>query len=153
MGMNKAEQRATAKDLFMLGWDQSKIANTVGVTPATMSKWATTDAWREERATKYSINDSISNSILELIDYQLTAMKNMVEGYKQEGSKRLIDKGEVDALSKLFAGVKGKDMAWTHYVNVCKELADYVSAKDPELAKRLVELTDTFLMQKRETLT
>lgn len=151
--MNKAEQRAAAKELFMLGWDQSRIAATVQVTPATMSKWVAADAWREERATKYSINDSISNSLLELIDYQLGAIKEKVKGYKADGTNKLLDKGEIDALSKLFAGVKQKDISWTHYVNVCRELADHVATKDGDFAKALVEFIDVFLMQKRETLT
>jgi predicted transcriptional regulator len=151
--MNKAEQKAAAKELFMLGWDQGRIAATVQVTEGTMSKWVNSEEWREERAKKFSINDSISNSLLELIDYQLTAIKEKVKGYKEDGSMKLLDKGEIDALSKLFAGVKGKDISWTHYVNVCRELADYVAMKDPDLAKALIEFTDAFLMQKRGSLT
>jgi predicted transcriptional regulator len=150
--MNKTEQRAAAKELFFLGWDQNRIAATVDVTPATLSKWVTVDGWREERAKKYSIHDSISNSLLELIDYQLSAIKEKVKGYKDEGSMKLLDKGEIDALSKLFAGVKQKDISWTHYVNVCRELANHVATKDPDFAKALIEFTDVFLMQKRESL-
>lgn len=150
--MKKIEQHEAAKELFFLGWDQSRIARTVGVTEQTISKWVNVSLWKEERAHKYSINDSISNQLLELIDYQLAAIRDKVKNYKESGEMKLLDKGEIDALSKMFAGVKQKDIQWTHYVNVCRELSEYISTKDPDFAKALVDFTDAFLMVKRENL-
>lgn len=159
--MNKADQRTAAKELYMLGWEQGKIARIVDVTEATISNWVNRGdgiaSWKEERARKFSLEDSISSQVLELIDYQLTAIREKVQQWKDEKSQGnqlpLIGKGEIDALSKMFASVKQKDIAWTHYVNVCRELADFISSKDPELAKHLLDFTDAFLMQKREALT
>lgn len=161
--MNKAEQRAAAKELYLLGWEQGRIATTVDVSTATMSAWVNKEGWKGERAKKYSLEDSISNQVLDLIDYQLAAIRSGMEHMKREKEELeakegkplplpLIGKGEIDALSKLFASVKQKDIQWTHYVNVCKELADYVSSKDPEFAKALIDFTDAFLMKKRENL-
>jgi hypothetical protein len=152
--MNKAEQRAAAKELFMLGWDQGRIAKTVDVTEATMSAWVSKDGWKEERTKKFSLEDSISTQVLELIDYQLKAIRTKVKEWKEnpDGALPLIGKGEIDALSKMFASVKQKDIQWTHYVRVCRELADFVSTKDPEFAKALSDFTDAFLMQRRESL-
>jgi len=162
--MNKVEQRAAAKELFLIGWDQGRIARTVDVTETTMSSWVNKEGWKQERAKKHSLNDSISNQVLELIDHQIAAIRSNMEYLnnekefleKKDGKPLptpLIGKGEIDALSKLFAAIKQKDITWTHYVNVCKELSDYISTKDPEFAKALMEFTDTFLMQKRESLT
>lgn len=148
--MNKADQQAAAKELYFQGWDQNDIARIVKVTENTMTKWVKIGNWKEERATKFSLNDSISNQLLELIDYQLTAIRERVSEWKKSGEKKLIDKGEIDALSKMFASVKQKDILWTHYVNVCRELADFVATKDPEFTKALVEFTDAFLMNKRD---
>lgn len=150
--MGKVEQKQAAKELFFLGWSQDDIARTVSVTAATMSKWVNQEKWKEERAKKYSTNDSISGQLLELIDYQLEALRERVKTYKESGELKLLDKGEIDALSKMFAGVKQKDIQWTHYVSVCRELCDYVESKNPDFAKALLEFTDTFLMQKRERL-
>lgn len=161
--MNKAEQRAAAKELYLLGWDQGRIASTVDVSTATMSAWVNKDGWKQERTKKYSLEDSISNQVMDMIDYQLAAIRSNMDHLKREKEALesqkgkelplpLIGKGEIDALSKLFASVKQKDIQWTHYVNVCKELADYISGKDPEFAKALIDFTDAFLMKKRENL-
>ncbi len=155
--MNKAEQRAAAKDLFMLGWDQGRIAATVQVTEATISNWVNKGdngaSWKEQRAKKFRLEDSISTDVLELIDYQIRALRSRYlefENTDANGQLPLISKGDIDALSKMFAAVKQKDVSWTHYVNVCRELAEYVATKDPEFAKALTEFTDAFLMNKRE---
>lgn len=153
--MNKAEQREAAKELFMLSYEQNKIARIVDVTDATISKWVNEGLWREERAKKFSLNDSISNQVLELIDYQLAAIRSKVEEWKSNTDGKplpLIGKGEIDALSKMFSSVKQKDITWTHYVNVCRELADFVATKDPDFAKALMDFTDAFLMNKKDSI-
>lgn len=165
--MNKADQRAAAKELYLLGWEQGKIARLVNVTEATISNWVnkgdTGTSWREERAQKFSLEESISSQVLELIDYQLSAIRSTMEFLKKEkeaaedkdGKKLptpLIGKGEIDALSKMFATVKQKDVTWTHYVTVCRELAEFVATKDSEFAKTLMDFSDVFLMDKRDKL-
>lgn len=150
--MGKVEQKLAAKELFFLNWDQTEIARVVNVTNATVSKWVNQEKWREERALKYSLKESIGGQLMELIDYQLSALREKVKTYKESGDLKLLDKGEIDALSKMFASVKQKDVQWTHYVNVCRELCDYVDSKDSDFAKALLNFTDGFLMQKRERL-
>lgn len=156
-GMNKAEQREAAKELFMLSYEQNKIARIVDVTDATISKWVNEGLWREERAKKFSLNDSIVNQTLELIDYQLMAIRANMKELKEKAladgkAMPLIGKGEIDALSKMFASVKQKDITWTHYVNVCRELADFIATKDPDFAKSLMDFTDAFLMNKKDSI-
>jgi hypothetical protein len=172
-GMTKDEQRAAAKDLFMLGWDQQEIARAVNVSQTTMTKWATVGSWREERAKKYGMDETRSDRILNLIDYQIEVLENFSKenranhaAFKDflrtnpgdeptpqqiaEGRLQLLDKGHIDALSKLFATIKGKDMPWSNYVNMTRELIEFLSNRDNALAKSLVEHTDAFLMHKRD---
>lgn len=171
--MTKDEQRTAAKDLFMLGWDQQEIARAVNVSQTTMTKWATTGSWREERAKKYGMDETRPDKILSLIDYQIEVLDHFTKeslanhsAYKdflranpgQEappelvaaGRLQLLDKGHIDALSKLFATIKGKDMPWSNYVNMTRELIEFLSGRDNDLAKELVTHTDAFLMHKRD---
>jgi predicted transcriptional regulator len=148
--MTKDEQRSAAKDLFMLGRDQQVIARTLAVSQTTMTKWAKDGNWREERARKNGMHESISARILTLIDYQIEALEELTKDHRSSGKLKLLDKGEIDALSKLFATIKGKDISWSQYVNVTKELIEFLSERDNELAKLVVEHTDYFLLHKRD---
>ncbi|TKT89480.1 hypothetical protein [Dyadobacter frigoris] len=149
--MNKDEERSAAKDLFMLGRDQQYVARMLKISSATMSKWAKEGNWREERSTKFSLEESRADRMLGLIDYQIEALQATTERNRKEGETlKLLEKGDIDALSKLFATIKGKDLSWSQYVNVTRELIEYVSARDNDLAKLIVEHTDSFLMHKRE---
>lgn len=145
------DKRAAARDLFMLGRDQQYVARVMGISPTTISKYAKEENWREERSKKYSLEESRADRMMELIDYQIEALLVTTDNNRKAGGAlKLLEKGEIDALSKLFATIKGKDVSWSQYVNVTRELIEFLSARDNDLAKSLVEHTDAFLMHKRE---
>ncbi len=141
------------KALFMLNVPNVEIARTLDVSETTVSNWVTKGGWRDERASGMAIKKTIQDNVLFLIDYQLEALRQLTEEYRSAGKLKLIDKGEVDGLSKLFATVKGKELSWANVVTVIRELLEYLASKDPDLAKALVPHTDDFLNTKRETMT
>ncbi len=153
--MKKANKEAAAKALFFEGWTQTRIAEAIQVTETTLSKWAAAGNWREERAKKLSLEESNTSRVLYLLDYQLETMTAQVDQWRggPVEKRKLIDKGEIDALSKLFSAIKGKDLVWTQYVEVTKQIMVFVSLRDNELSKLLIPHTDAFLMEKRENLT
>lgn len=151
--MNKDDERVAARDLFMLGRDQQYVARVLKISQTSMSKWAKEGNWREQRSQKYSLEESRADRMLGLIDYQIEALQNLTEEHRKTGKLKLLDKGEIDALSKLFATIKGKDVSWSQYVNVTRELIEFISTRDNELAKLIVEHTDAFLLHKRDLIT
>ena len=147
--MNKYEQQAAAKELFFLGWTMQRIRTSLKLHENTLTKWCKDGNWREERARRYSIDESVSSQLLELIDYQLQALRKHLEAHKDDDTPKLLDKGEIDALSKLFAAHKQKDIAWSQYVTITREIIQHIATKDAELSRQLVQYTDEFLIQKR----
>lgn len=71
MAKTKAEiQRCKdlARALFLSGMEQTEIADKVGVSRVTISKWATADAWKEARAAKNITRPELVNKLLLTID-------------------------------------------------------------------------------------
>ncbi len=138
--------------MFNEGFTQKDIARILRVTEATVSRWSTDANWREERLRAAMARETAEEGIWQLINHQIEVLRGMTENWRAAGDNRLIDKGDIDALQKMFAAVKGKQMAWTHYVAVTRELMEHLSATSPELAKQVVEHVDSFLHDKRTRL-
>lgn len=162
------EKQAAARILYNEGTQQKDIARILRVTEATVSKWAKDGAWREGRIANAIARESAEEGIWQLINYQIEQLTAITQDWKKNAGKavknpdgsdggtyprnKLIDKGDIDALQKMFAAVKGKQQTWTHYVSVTRELMEHLQATDSELAKRLIEHIDQFLNDKRTKL-
>lgn len=138
--------------LYMMGIPSGEIARLLDVSDTTVSNWTTKGNWREERAAGMAVRKNIQDSLLSLIDYQLEALREITEQNRASGTLKLIDKGEVDALAKLFATIKGKELTFAGLVSVIRELLEYLNQKSPDLAKALIPFTNDFLLTKKEVL-
>ncbi len=148
------ERKDAARQLFMEGWQQKDIARVLKVTEKTVSNWATDEGWRDKRIRLELMEESSVQMVMELIEYQLRALKRRVKAWTDEDpeSTKLIERGDIDALQKLHTTIKREHMKWSHYVSVCKELLEWVSVVDVELAKALTDKIDNFLNEKRKLL-
>lgn len=158
VGMDK---QAAAQTLYNEGWQQKRIAQILKITEKTISRWKIAGRWDEQRARDHRLRDTAADQIMELINYQLrvlNAIKDHYDDMMAQGSdldtlnKALIQNGQIDALYKMFAAVKGKEHTWHTYVKVIRELNEYLAGVDIDLAKMLVEPSDDFLNQKRKEL-
>lgn len=136
--------------MFMAGISGQEIAATLGVSDTTVSSWVVKGEWREERAAGLSQKQTIEQNLLNLIDYQLEALNKQVKTNREGNDVRPLDKSEVDALSKLFATVKGKELSFAQVVTVVREIVQYLTKADPALAKALVPHTNDYLATKRD---
>lgn len=154
-----------AKTLYFEGWEQTRIATTLKKTEQTISRWKRDGNWDRLRAEQNMQRETAEERVWRLINHQLHILDKMSTIKKQtidsvtedtEGlatlSDALINKGDIDALQKLFTTVKGKQHTWTNYVSILREYMDYVQGRDLELAKALVDHVDEFLNQKRKEL-
>ncbi|MGA0556539.1 terminase gpP N-terminus-related DNA-binding protein [Larkinella sp. VNQ87] len=154
--MNQRDRiKQSGKELYMMGLQSQDIARILGVSATTVSTWTSKEGWREERAAKLSQKRTIQDRILDLIDYQLEALNERVLGYRTANPDELplLDKGEIDALSKMFAVIKGRELQWATVVDIVREFAEHVHRKDADLAKALVPYSDDFLQLKRDLMT
>lgn len=148
--MNLADKKKYSEELYMTGkYSQDKIAKMLDVSPQTMSKWSSEGGWFEIRARKQSLKKSISDRISILIDHQLAVMERAVENQQGEGELKALDKGQIDALSKLFAGIKQKELSFTQQIVFLTEFLDWAQKQNLMLAKQLAPLIDFFISQKR----
>ena len=69
--MTKAElerKKNLARTLYMAGKEQAEIAEQIEVSRVTISKWANTEGWKEQRAAKNVTRPELVNKLLLTID-------------------------------------------------------------------------------------
>lgn len=144
VAMNK---QAAARELYNLGWEQKDIAKVLKTTEKSISTWKKKDNWEKKRAEAAIHQATSEEAMWELISYQLQVLKQRKDEWLKEGNEnmRLIEKGDIDALQKMFSTVKREQHTWTTYVTVLREFMDSLQANNSELAKKLIDYVDNFL--------
>jgi predicted transcriptional regulator len=147
-------KKEAAKILFDSGWEQKRIAEMMKVSEVTLSKWATEGNWKKKLAQKSLSKEVAEDVVWELINYQLKALKQLKDKWEKEKKEdlKLLDRGDVDALQKLYTTVKGKQIEWAQVVTIIKEFIDDVQERDLDTAKRLLPFAESFLNRKRTDL-
>ncbi len=129
-----------------------EIARTIKVSEQTITSWKKKYGWENKKTLKSLARETAEETLWELINYQLATIKAKKEEWQRNKEKRLIDKGDIDALTKMFSAVKGKQLEWSNYVKICRELVDYIQQEDLDLAKQILEYVEIFLNNKRKEL-
>ena len=109
--MTKAElekKRDLARTLYLSGKEQTEIAEMIGVSRVTISKWCTADGWKATRAAK-----TITRP--ELIKKLLLATNTLLDKVNESGNLALID-SLGDKLSKLTAAIDKLDKSQANVV-------------------------------------
>ncbi len=150
--MKKAEvenKKSLARSLYMAGMEQQEIAEKVGVSRVTVSKWCTAEGWKEARAAK-----SISRP--ELVNKLLVAIDNLIAQVNASGDPEAIGT-LADKLAKLSATIEKLDkkanvidaievfMAFNRWI---QDQASYDPQITPELIKAINKYQNKFLMEK-----
>ncbi|MBQ9178183.1 MAG: helix-turn-helix domain-containing protein [Prevotella sp.] len=148
--MTKNEtKKQLARSLYLSGMDMTEIAEQVGVSRQTLSKWANNEAWKEARAAK-----NISRP--ELVNKLLLAIDNLIEQVNASGDPEAIGT-LADKLSKLSSTIEKLDkkanvidaievfMAFNRWI---QDQACYDPEITPELIKAINKYQNKFLMEK-----
>lgn len=143
------DKKNAAWELYKEGWTQKRIASCLSVSEQTICSWKDKDQWDKKMAKHKDLWENNEAKVAKLISYQLRALERKTKQWEEEGADKLIGKGEIDALSKLYSTIKKKDIAWGNYISCCKELIEYIQLEDLELAKMLTSIVDSFLNHKR----
>lgn len=139
-----------AKELFFSGFSQKKISEVLEVSEQTISRWAKKFAWDQERTKLASSKESIELRIFKLIEYQLWVLEQKAELAMHNGTPTPIDKGEIDALSKLFASIKAKEISFGQKVQLISDFTEFINTEDPEIAKRIIKLSEQFIFKLKD---
>ena len=150
--MTKAEQerkRTLARSLYLSGMELTEIAEQVGASRQSVSKWAANDAWKEQRAAKNITRPELVNKLLLTID-------NLIENVNKSGDPTLIG-SLADRLSKLSATIEKLDKK-TNVIDAIEvfmafnKWLQYNATFDPEITPELIKAINKyqnkFLMEK-----
>ena len=150
--MTKAElenKRNLARTLYLSGKEQTEIAEMIGVSRVTISKWCTADGWKATRAAK-----TITRP--ELIKKLLLATNTLLDKVNESGDLALID-SLGDKLSKLTAAIDKLDKSQANVVAAIEvfmafsKWLEFRAKSDPcitpELIKLINQLQDIFLVE------
>jgi hypothetical protein len=128
------------------------------ISQKTISTWKQKHHWEEKRAKKNMAEEVSEDGIWELINYQIAALKMKKNRFEEQLAKGeikelpVLDKGDVDALQKMWTTIKGKQLEWSVLVKLIKDFVSYISEKDLDLAKSMLNHTDDYLNFKRKNL-
>ena len=142
--MTKAEienKKSLARALFLSGMEQTEIADKVGVSRVTVSKWCVADSWKEARAAKSITRPELVNKLLVTID-------RLIEQVNASDDPSLAA-GLADKLSKLSAVIEKLDKK----ANVIDAIEVFIAfsrwlefraATDPEVTPELIKTINRY---------
>lgn len=150
--MTKAEierKKQLGRSLYMSGMELTEIADQLGVSRQSVSKWCSAEGWKEARAAKNISRPELVNKLLLSID-------NLIEQVNSSGNPEAIGT-LADKLSKLSATIEKLDkkanvidaievfMAFNKWI---QDQACYDPDITPELIKAINKYQNKFLMEK-----
>ena len=142
--MTKAEiekKKSLARSLFLSGLEQTEIAEKVDVYRVTISKWCTSEGWKEARAAKNVTRPELVNKLLLTIDTLITQVNS--------SDDPTLIAGLGDKLAKLSAVIEKLDkkanvvdaievfMAFSKWI-------EYRSTIDPDVTPELVKAINKY---------
>ena len=142
--MTKAElekKKSTARALFMSGMEQAEIADRVGVSRVTISKWCVAEGWKDTRAAKNITRSELVNKLLLTID-------NLITQVNESKDPTLLG-GLGDKLAKLSAVIEKLDKkanvvdAIDVFTAFSKWL-EFRAKTDPEVTVELIKQINRF---------
>ena len=143
------KKKNLGRSLYMSGMELTEIADQLGVSRQSVSKWCSTDGWKEARAAK-----NISRP--ELVNKLLLAIDNLIAQVNESGDPEAIG-ALADKLSKLSSTIEKLDkkanvidaievfMAFNRWI---QDQACYDPDITPELIKAINKYQNKFLMEK-----
>ena len=152
MTRKDTEQKKTiGRSLYLSGMEQTEIADKLGVSRVTISKWCTAEGWKEARAAKNISRPELVNKLLLTIDA-------MIENVNKSKDPTLIG-ALADKLSKLSATIEKLDkkanvidaievfMAFNRWI---QDQASFDPEITPELIKAINKYQNKFLMERMQ---
>lgn len=152
--MTKAElerKKNIARSLYISGTEQTEIAEQLGISRVTVSRWCNAEGWKSARAAKNISRPELVNKLLVTID-------SMIENVNKSDDPTLIG-SLADKLSKLSATIEKLDkkanvidavevfMAFNRWI---QDQASYDPEITPELIKAINKYQNKFLMERMQ---
>lgn len=145
MGTTK-KQREQSKNYAKLlyvkeNFTQKEIAERVGVSEVTLSKWVNEGKWEELKSTISVTREERLRSTIN----QLTDLDNLIAS--REEKYRFPTKEESNIRRRLVADLAAleTEVGLTDVINVSRKILDWIRPIDPEKGKELCNLFDAYI--------
>lgn len=138
------DKRQKAKSLFLTGqYQQKEIAELVGVTEKTITKWKEEEDWESMKVSLLTTRESELRRL-----YKMLQILNDDIDLRSE-NKIPINSKEADAVLKLTAAINNLELETSiaDKVEVGSSFINMLRREDPELAKTITKWFDIFLQQ------
>lgn len=136
------EKKVVAKELFLKGDTHSEIAQKLGISARTVADWSQRGAWGKNRAEVGMLEETRTEQILEIIDYQLSVLRAKVAEHKANKTEKLIDREEVAALISMYQTVKGNQQKLTDNIKLLRRVIEYANRETPKSVQDFVKVID-----------
>lgn len=155
--MTKAEierKKSLGRSLYLSGMELTEIADQLGVSRVSVSKWCSSGGWKEARAAKNITRPELVNKLLLTIDKLITSVN--------ESDDPTLIAGLGDRLAKLSSVIEKLDkkanvvdaievfMAFNRWI---QDQACYDPEITPELIKAINKYQNLFLKEKMTSMT
>lgn len=149
--MTKAElekKKDLARALFLSGLEQTEIADKVGVSRVTISKWCAADGWKEARAAKNITRPELVNKLLLTIDKLIQQVNdsedpNLISSLGDKLSKLASVIQKLDKQANVVSAIE-VFMAFSKWLEYRAKTDPDVT---PELIKTINRYQDKFLIE------
>ena len=154
-------KKQAAHILYLNGLTLKEIASTIKTSYNTITKWSSDSDWKRVKTEKALREQTSQQRIWGLIDYQLQIIERITQVRSVELEKTtdpetlkkaLIERGDIDALQKLFTTIKGKEITWDQMVKLTRDLIEFLEKDHFHLAKQIAPFANEWLNYKREKL-
>ena len=142
--LTRAQKKEIAKALFLSdkAVTQKEVAKSIGVTEATVSKWATDDKWNELRDSLVLTRDEQLSRLYKQLKEFNDFIDNKPEGARFPSSK------EADALIKISRAIKDMEveLSISESLDVLKKFLDFIRPIATwEQAQQIRKLCDMYV--------
>lgn len=149
----KETDKEAALELYFKDWSLAKIAKVLNLSESTIIRWKKKHNWEQTKLDQSSLMRDSTHSIWTLINYQNKALNARIKEYEKaaEDGKgyKVIERGDLDALQKLYSIVKKNDTDTITIIEISTELLEHVQSKDFKLAQKLEQHVTEFINIKR----
>lgn len=155
------EKHVAAFLLKKNGASNTEISEILKIGKNTPTTWAEKYNWEEKIMDEQLFQESSLEVVRRLISHNLKVLDaikdRMLDQHDietatvEELKKMLTDKGDVDALNKLYVNIRGKEMTWEQVVKNIRHFMEYLESEKFSLAQQVVPYSQAFLDTKRKS--
>lgn len=154
MGLTNDQKKSLAKELYILGtYTYAEIAEKVGSTRQTVSKWATADKWDELKTYMTAGKSSIIKGLYAQMDMinQAVIERGKLIDLDEKDPKKAIQLGptaqESDKIVKLANAIRKmeNDSGISSLIDAGIRFGEFLRRTDLEKAREFMKLWDVFL--------